>query len=116
VRFEPFDLHLSGVGRFEQRRGGALWAGLAPRPPLAQLAAKIDRVCQTVGLEPEPRAYPPPIPLARWKRCASPVQPFLERHDGLTSEPWTADRFILYESRLSRHGAHYEEAASYSLV
>jgi 2'-5' RNA ligase len=113
VRFEPFELRLAGVGRFEQRRGGALWAGVIPREPLAQLAVKIDRVCQTVGLEAERRAYHPHITLARWGRGADPVQPFLERHAGLTSDPWKADHFTLYESRLGHQGAHYEAVAEY---
>jgi hypothetical protein len=31
------------------------------------------------------------------------------------SEPWPVREFILFESRLGRHGAHYEEAASYPI-
>ena len=37
-----------------------------------------------------------------------------EKRD-LSSAPFPVTRFILFESRLSRHGAHYEEVASYSL-
>ena len=60
IRFEPFELALDGVGRFEQHRRGALWAGVAAEgPPLKALAAKVERACQSVGLEPERRAYPP---------------------------------------------------------
>ena len=70
----------SGVGRFEQRNSGALWAGVEPKPPLAALAAKVERVCHSVGLEPERRAYHPHITLARWKgRRTREVQSFLER-------------------------------------
>ena len=60
-----------GAGRFEQRNGGALWAGVEPREPVAALAAKVERICQSVGLEPERRAFHPHITLARWKgrRC-----------------------------------------------
>ena len=108
VRFDPFELALAGVGRFEQRRGGALWAGLAPRAPLAQLAAKIDRACVSVGLPPERRAYHPHITLARWKRGAAPLQPFLERHARLASEPWSVNRFTLFESHLGRDRAHHQ--------
>jgi RNA 2',3'-cyclic 3'-phosphodiesterase len=43
------------------------------------------------------------------------VHDFLERHRDLRSEPFTIDRFILFESHLSRHGAHYEEVAAYPL-
>lgn len=110
------ELHIAGVGRFEQRNSGALWAGVEPKAPLAALAAKIERVCQSVGLEPERRAFHPHITLARWKgRRAREVHSYLERTRGLSSEPFAIDQFVLFESRLSRHGAHYEEVATYPL-
>lgn len=116
VRAEPFDLRIKAVGRFEQRSSGALWAGVEPREPVGALAAKIERVCQSVGLEPERRAFHPHITLARWKgRRTREVQAFLERAGGLVSRPFVVDRFILFESRLSRHGAHYEEVADFTL-
>ncbi len=116
IRAQPFDIRLKGVGRFEQRNTGALWAGLEPKAPLAALAAKVERACIAVGLEPERRAFHPHITLARWKgRRTREVASFLERKRGLVSEPWEVDAFILFESRLSRHGAHYEEVASYPL-
>jgi 2'-5' RNA ligase len=113
IRARPFDARISGVGRFQQRSSGALWAGVEPKPPLAALGAKIERVCQSVGLEPERRAFHPHITLARWKgRRTREVQDFLERKRSLASESFAVDRFILFESRLSRHGAHYEEVVT----
>ena len=117
VRAEPFQLSITGVGRFEQRNGGALWAAVEPKPPLAALAAKIERVCQENGLEPERRAYHPHITIARWKgRRTREVQNFLERRRDLSSEPFDVSEFILFESQLSRHGAYYEPVATYPLV
>ena len=55
VRADRFQLRINSVGRFEQRSSGALWAGVEPREPVAALAAKVERVCQEVGLEPERR-------------------------------------------------------------
>lgn len=111
-----FELHIAGVGRFEQLNSGALWAGVEPRAPIAALAAKVERICQSIGLEPERRAYHPHITLARWKgRRTRELKDFLERAGGLSSEPFTVDRFILFESQLSRHGAHYEAVATYPL-
>jgi 2'-5' RNA ligase len=113
----PLELRIAGVGRFEQRNSGALWAGVEPKPPLVALAAKVERVCQSVGLEPERRAFHPHITLARWKgRRTREVQSYLERRSALSSEPFTVDSFALFESRLSRHGAHYEQAASFPLA
>lgn len=117
IRASRFDIRISGVGRFEQRNSGALWAGVEPKEPISALAAKVERVCQSVGLEPERRAFHPHITLARWKgRRTREVQAFLERAAGLSSEPFEVDEFILFESRLSRHGAHYEPVAAYPLA
>jgi 2'-5' RNA ligase len=117
IRSEPFNIRIRGLGRFEQRNGGALWAGVEPKEPLAALAAKVERICQSVGLEPERRAYHPHITLARWKgRRSREVADFLERRRGLVSDPFDVEDFILFESRLSKHGAHYEEVARYPLA
>ena len=116
VRANHFELRIAGVGRFEQRSSGALWAGVEPKAPVAALAAKIERVCQQVGLDPERRTFHPHITLARWKgRRSREVGNFIERHGGLTSAPFEVERFILFESRLSRHGARYEEMAGFPL-
>ncbi len=116
IRSGPFDLRLGGVGMFEQRNGGALWAGVQPKEPVAALAAKVERACVAAGLEPERRAFHPHVTIARWnRRDAQAAQAFLERNRALASGAFAVDRFILYESRLSRHGPHYEEVAEYAL-
>jgi RNA 2',3'-cyclic 3'-phosphodiesterase len=113
IRAQPFELRVTGVGRFQQRNSGALWAGVEPKAPVAALAAKIERGCLEVGLDPERRAFHPHITLARWKgRRGHEVARFLDRTRGLASEPFEVRNFILFESRLSRHGAHYEEVAT----
>src|SRR5918995_626764 len=94
----PFDLRISGVGMFEQRNGGALWAGVQPKEPVTSLAAKVERACVAAGLEPERRAFHPHVTLARWsRREAKAAQAFLERNRALATEPFAVDRFILYE-------------------
>ncbi len=114
VRFERLSIALAGVGRFDQRHRGALWAGVRPKAPLKALATKVERACQSAGLEPERRAFHPHITLARWK-CTSNLDAFLELHANLTSDPWEVREFILYESRLGRDGAHYEAVSEYPL-
>jgi 2'-5' RNA ligase len=117
IRAERFSLRIAGTGRFEQRNSGSLWAGVEPKAPVTALASKIARTCIDLGLEPERRAFHPHITLARWKgRRTREIADFLQRTRGLASEPFDVSEFILFESRLSRHGAHYEEAASYPLA
>ncbi len=116
IRCEPFDLRIAGIGAFELRHGGAVWAGVQPREPLTMLAAKVERLCQTASLTPERRAFHPHFTLARWNRwSAAAAQRLVERNRGLASDPFAVDRFTLFESRLSRHGAHYEVVAEYRL-
>lgn len=116
VQGRKLNLRVSGVGRFEQRTSGALWAGVEPKAPLVALAAKIERVCLAVGLEPERRAFHPHVTLARWKgRRSREVASFLDRRRGLASEPFEIGSFSLFESHLSRHGAYYQEVADYRL-
>ena len=116
IQAPRMELRIVGVGRFEQRNSGALWAGVEPKGPLAALAVKVERVCQSVGLDPERRAFHPHVTLARWKgRRTREVHDFLERNRGLSSEPFEADSFSLFESLLSRHGAHYEMVETYPL-
>ena len=111
-----FELRLSGVGKFERRNGGAIWAGVDPKEPVAALAAKVERALQQIGLEPEHRAFSPHITLARWnRRNAEAVDAFLRQNSNLRSDPFPVDRFILFESHLSRHGPHYEEVAAFPL-
>ena len=90
IRFAPFALAVEGVGRFDHYRRGILWAGIAPRAPVAALAAKVERACIAVGLAPEHRAYHPHITLARWGT-------------GAGTEP---DLFV------ERQAARHEEGAS----
>lgn len=111
-----FTLRLAGTGRFDQSSSGALWAGVEPREPVTALAAKVERACQSCGLPPERRTFHPHITLGRWKgRRSREATNFLERSAGLASDPFEVDGFSLFESRLSRHGAHYEEVERYPL-
>jgi 2'-5' RNA ligase len=112
-RFEPFELQLCGVGCFNHRRSGALWAGLAPRGPIAALAARLERLCQQIGFPPERRAYHPHITLARWSRSKPQLQPWIEQHAALTSDPWPVTCVTLFESRLTSSGAHYSEVGRF---
>lgn len=116
LRSGPFELGVTGVGMFERRSGGALWAGVEAKPPVAALAAKVERACIAAGIEPEHRAYHPHITLARFnRRGAAPARAFLERNRALAAPPFAVNRFILYESHLSRHGPHYEAVAEFAL-
>ena len=116
IHAAPVMLGLNGVGWFDQRPRGALFARAAPVDPLAALHNKIDRALVRIGLEPERRAYLPHITLARRRPGAVNPTGWVERNAGLatSSEPVTA--MILYESQHGRHGSSYEAIARYPLA
>jgi 2'-5' RNA ligase len=115
VRVPPFSLRLAGLGSFDHRGGGSLWADVDPRDEVIRLAAKIERACQSAGLAPEHRAYRPHITLARWSGPRSREARAFLANRSLTSPPFEVTEFTLYQSHLSRHGARYDPVASYPL-
>lgn len=116
LRAPALTLRLAGLGSFDRRNGGVLWAGVEPKADVAALAARIERLCQSAGLPPERRAFHPHITLARWSGPRSREARTWLAGRALTSPPFPVARFALFESRLSRHGAHYEPVAEYDLV
>ena len=116
LKAPAFALTIKGVGKFERKSGGALWAGIEPKQPVVALASKVERAIQRAGLEPEHRAFSPHITLARWnRRNREAVDAFLQRHAELRSDPFDVNRFVLFESKLCRHGPHYQEVAEFAL-
>jgi len=116
IRFPLLQLRIAGIGRFQQRNGGAIWAGVEPRQQVAELAAKVDRACVAAGLEPERRAFHPHITLARYgRRSAGAARSFAQWNASVSSSQFEVGEFILFESHMSRHGPHYDELETYRL-
>ena len=111
-----FTLQVRGVGHFERKgRPHTLWAALAPSPELALLQKKVERACQSAGLEPERRKFAAHITVARLGGSSGRIEPWLARHEGLRSEPWPVEDFRLYRSELTAAGALYEPLMRYPL-
>ena len=116
VHHARFEIALKGLGTFDRRgQPGAVWAGVAPHGPLKSLHQKVSQALARVGIAPEQRAYLPHITLARLKGGGRPIH-LLETAGGLTSPPFTVDRFALFESRLTPEGAVYSVVESYPLT
>ena len=110
-------VRLQGVGRFD-KRGGALWAGVAPHQALAALHRKVDAACVRCGLPPERRAFLPHITLARLSGIAArgaAAERWLADTAGLASAPFVLEHLTLYESHLGPDGAAYEPVMRWSL-
>ncbi|WP_378946793.1 RNA 2',3'-cyclic phosphodiesterase [Mesorhizobium sp. ANAO-SY3R2] len=108
-----FQVTLSGVGAFGQKKPHAVWAGVAPSPEMNALQADIERICQRVGVAADPRKFTPHVTLARL-RNTSPldVAHYLSARGNFAALPFRASRFVLMSSRDSVGGGPYvvEEA------
>ncbi|MCG6119186.1 MAG: RNA 2',3'-cyclic phosphodiesterase [Blastomonas sp.] len=112
-RFARIEARLDGFGHFERRgRVDQLWAGLAPRDPLAALHARLDRLCVGLGLEPEGRRFVPHITLARFARSTAPspeyLAAWLSAQPLLPGDMFAFDRLVLMESHMGHDGSVYE--------
>ncbi len=112
-----FEVQLRGVGTFD-RRGSVhtLYASLVPAEPLHILHKKIDHMLVQLGLEADPRAYVPHLTLARLSQSSGTLAHFLVTHGGFSSPFFPVLDICLYESQLTRDGAHYTIVERYPLV
>jgi 2'-5' RNA ligase len=113
LRAKPFDLALTGIGRFGDRM---LWVGVDKSPPLIHLHDKVESALIRLGLEPETRRYAPHVTLARLRNASEArLQDFIAEHALFRSDPFRVERFSLVASYLTKSGAIYEDQADYEL-
>jgi len=113
VRRPSFSLTLSGVDAFGGKKPHSVWAGIAPSPELAALQAEIERICQRLGLPPDPRKFVPHVTLARLRNTSpAEVARYLSARGNFAAMPFRVGRFVLMSSRDSVGGGPYivEEA------
>jgi 2'-5' RNA ligase len=119
-RLSPIAARLDGFGWFDRKdRVDQLWAGLAPREPLAALHARLDRLCVRSGFEPESRKFVPHVTLARFARSTAPdpaaIAAWMAAQPVLASEPFVLDELLLMQSHMGRAGSVYEPIASFRM-
>lgn len=113
VRRPAFALTLSGVGAFGSRKPHSVYAGVVPSPHMSALQAEIERICQRLGLAPDPRKFVPHVTLARLRNSSPPeVAAWLSARGNFAAMPFRVGRFVLMSSRDSVGGGPYvvEEA------
>ncbi len=118
IRAGAFRLAISGCGHFSGPRGvHALYAGVAPSPPLQELRDKVEAVARRAGLAGGGRRWRPHVTLARLRPApAGHVGRFLEANGLLAAPPFPVEGFALYESHRGRCGASYVELERYPLA
>lgn len=112
----PFTLSLSGVGSFGSKKPHSIWAGVQSSPELMALQAEVNRICQRLGLAPDPRKFSPHVTLARLRHCRlDDVVAYLGGHGNFRAMPFTVSRFVVMSSRDSVGGGPYIVEEAYPL-
>lgn len=112
-----FDMRLSGIGLFgDRRKPYSLWADVKPAPALTHLQAKVETALRRAGFSLEKRKFKPHVTLAYLKNGSHDAAALFAAQHGLFScGPFPVNAFHLYSSQLGNEAAVYQIEASYSL-
>ena len=103
-----FQLRLEGIGSFGSKKPHSIWAGVSPSPEMNALQGEIERICQRIGLPPDPRKFTPHVTLARLKYSrVDDVVHYLAGRGNFQTSTFTVPRFVLLSSRESVGGGPY---------
>ncbi len=111
-----FDLSLSSLGHFGERKPRALWVGVSPSPALLHLQSKIEIALRRSGFDLENRKFTPHVTLAYLKGTRRDVAAsYCAVNSMFSAGPFSVNAFHLYSSTLGGEGSHYKIEASYAL-
>ncbi len=108
-----FQVNLTGIGSFGSKKPHSIWAGVSPSAEMTALQGEIERICQRLGLPPDPRKFTPHVTLARLRNSRlDDVVHYLSGRGDFRTSPFTVGRFVLMSSKESVGGGPYivEEA------
>lgn len=117
LRQPGFGVAFAGLGTFGGDAPRLVHAAVAMSEPLTRLQRKVAQAARAVGITLKARRFMPHVTLARFR----PEEADLARlapavAAGVGPLPgFTASRFALYRSDLTRHGPQYAELTSYPL-
>lgn len=117
-RYRPFDLRLSGGGRFSR---SVVWVGAeGDRETMRRLAGSALAAARREGISVEEhRSYAPHLTVAR-NRTHTSLAPYVDELADFSSEQWTVERLCLVRSNLPVGGVpgeqpRYETVGSWRL-
>jgi 2'-5' RNA ligase len=103
-----FSLSLSGTGSFGSKKPHSVFAGVTPSEEMYALQGEIERICQRIGLPPDPRKFTPHVTLARLRASrVDDVVHYLAGRGDFHTAPFLVSRFVLLSSRDSVGGGPY---------
>ena len=111
-----FELNLSGLDFFGDRKPRALWVGADTDPALMHLQSKVETALRRKDFDLERRKYIPHVTLAYLKGARrDDVAAYCAVNGLFSSEPFSVNEFHLYSSQMGNEASHYEIEASYAL-
>jgi 2'-5' RNA ligase len=131
LRARATEINFRGYGFFPTPKSARVfWIGVEADPELGALAAAIDEMMPSLGIEKEARIFSPHLTLARSSGGSgsprrnptdSPNRNFHRLQEKLAALPvpefgnMTAREFVLYQSQLSPKGSKYTKLAAFDL-
>lgn len=106
-QFTPFELQLTGAGRFGSR---SVWLGAEPEAPVAELHHRFREQLAAQGWPTESRRFRPHVTVARLGR-SSDCDSYLETQRDFRSLTFTVSEAVLFSSTQGAQGSHYEAIA-----
>jgi RNA 2',3'-cyclic 3'-phosphodiesterase len=117
LEMKPFSIALKGIDVFGGNKPHAIIAHVEENSELRRLQLTQERLCQTLGLAPEPRKFIPHVTLARLREPdPKDLRNFIESHALYRSRVFEVQRFALFSSRPSRGGGPYAVEETYAMV
>jgi RNA 2',3'-cyclic 3'-phosphodiesterase len=112
----PVDVHFRGAGFFpNEKRPRVFWVGIEASANLAELAQKIDRRLEPLGVARETREFAPHLTLARFEPpgISAKLRDQIQRHASEEFSSLHTNEFHLIESKLRPGGAEYTTLQSF---
>ena len=117
VKSGSFHLMIAGLGVFQRKSGGILWAGVSAEPALRQLKQRVDealRASTVLNLKEEP--FTPHLTLSRLKQRPSPAfTTQVQAKASVRFGEFPVTDFTLFRSFLRPSGAIHESLERYPL-
>jgi RNA 2',3'-cyclic 3'-phosphodiesterase len=117
LEMKPLAITLKNIDVFGGNKPHAIIAHVEENAELRRLQLAQERLCQRLGLEPEPRKFIPHVTLARL-RDADPkdLRNFIESHALYRSRSFEVKQFALFSARPSRGGGPYAVEETYGMA
>jgi 2'-5' RNA ligase len=115
---KAFRLTVAGLGLFQQRGGGILWAGLQDEPALCELKRRVDDSLRSgAGLDLEDGSFSPHLTLSRLRKPASQeLKNLVQTKAAEEFGEFPVTAFTLFRSFLRPTGAIHEPVETYPLA